>query len=82
MPNVAPSEPATVTLVFSAYNGTRTGCVPLLYTGTSLKHYLKQAAVKPYGLVKKAAYKGVRNREGRKVRLTYIPSPGDVVVIG
>jgi hypothetical protein len=79
-PSDAPSE--AVTVVFSAFGGARTGCVPFQYTGGPLKQYLKQAAVRQYGLVKKAAYGGARNREGKKVRLTYIPAPGDVVVVG
>jgi hypothetical protein len=78
-PSGAPSE--LVTVIFTAYGGNSTGQCPLVYSGGPLKSYLRQAPLLPHGLVKRAAYRGVRNREGKKVRLTYIPVPGDVIVI-
>lgn len=83
MPSDAPSTPdkPVVTFVFSGYGGNVTGACPMEYTGLAIKYYLKSDPLRQHGLLNRATKGGVRNRQGEKVRLTYVPSAGEVIVV-
>ena len=71
-----------VTIVFPEPGGERSGVCPLEYKGLALQHYLRAAPLLPYALIGRVRHGGARNRSGQRVRLTYIPPPGDVVAVG
>jgi hypothetical protein len=83
MPSDAPStpDPALVHFVFGAYGGNLTGVCPMKYTGLPIKSYLRCEPLRQHGLMNRVLSGGVRNRRGEKVRLTYVPLAGDVIVI-
>ena len=81
MPSDAPSTPEQVTFVFSAHGGNITGVCPMKYTGLEVRQYLKCEPLRQHGLIQRVLNGGMRNRSGEKVRLSYVPVEGDVIVI-
>lgn len=74
-------EPQTVTFVFPDKTGTRTGLCTLAWQkGMDIHRYLHAPALKHAGLLALARKMTQRTQDGQKVRKTYNPVPGDVIV--
>ena len=53
----------------------------LPHQGARIGHYLKSGALRPHGLLTRAHRGKVYNKHGKRVKLTYVPFPGDVILL-
>ncbi len=74
------SDQSLVTVVFP-HQG-RTGTVHMPWAaGKSVQRYFHEQPLKYYGLSGKRATHKMYNREGKTIRLSYVPTEGDVIVL-
>ena len=74
-------EVSNVTVMFSAYGGNITGSLTLRHTGAKLLSYLKDVRLKKHGLISRATKGRVYNGHGDKVTASYVPKPGELIVL-
>ncbi len=71
-----------VTFVFPDKTGTRTGVCHLQWRkGMQVQQYLHEPALRQEGLIARWTRCSHWNKKGEKIRITYQPTPGDVIVL-
>ena len=78
-PKGAPSK--EVTVVFPAHGGHQTGMCRLPYTGGRLNTYFRHGLLIAYGLVGFVHRNKALKADGSRVKLSYVPVPGDIIVV-
>lgn len=76
------APPTTVTFVWPGPGGLQTGtCHMKWQRGLTVKHYLHREPLRSHPLLGMWKKCKAYNRHKQKVKLTYVPTPGDAVVI-
>jgi len=75
------SVPSEVTVVFSQRGGHGTLVCKLPHTGHKVTEYLKAGALRGRGLITRAHRGKILNKDGKRVKMTYVPFPGDIILL-